>query len=55
MDEVPNCSDMVGNLLGKRKCFAYQSSNPLPQGVVEALDVIRFATVFADNSMSLVR
>lgn len=42
-DEILDGTDMVGELLGKRQGTAYQTSNALPQCVVESLDVIGLA------------
>ena len=42
---------MMSLFLGKRECFAFQSATALAQRVVEALDIIGLATVFADCTM----
>ena len=55
MNEIPNRTNMVGQLFGERQRFAHQTTNPLAQRVVQALDMIRLTTLLADRSMSFGR
>lgn len=55
MNEQPDRPDMVLELLGERQGLPHQSGNPLPQGVVQALDITRQAAVFAHGLMSFAR
>ncbi|PSO65068.1 MAG: hypothetical protein BRC36_04725 [Cyanobacteria bacterium QH_2_48_84] len=41
VNQVPNRAEMITQLFGKRKRRRYQTPDPLPQSVVEALDVVR--------------
>ena len=49
--EVFDGSNVIGQRLGKRQRTAYQTRHPLPQGVVEPLDVIGLARFFVDGSV----
>ena len=50
-NEILNGTDVVVQLFGKRQRTAYQSRYPLPQGVIEAFDVIGLASFFVDRSV----
>jgi len=55
MHKVPNCSDMIAQFLGERQGFPYQTSHPLSQGVVEALNIAGFPRFFSNRTMPLTR
>ena len=55
MNEQPDGPNVVLKLLGERQGLSYQSSNPLPQRVVQPLNVTGQATVFAHRLMSFTR
>jgi len=55
MHKIPNCPNVVTQLLGERQGFPHQAPDPLPQGVVEALNIVGFSSFFAYRSMSLAR
>jgi hypothetical protein len=48
-NEISNCTDMVGQLLGERQGFTHETGNTLPQGIVKALDVIGRPGFFRDG------
>src|SRR5262245_52586986 len=48
-DEVLNGPDMVGQLFGECQRVTYQTGDALPQGVVEALNVIGFPGFLRDG------
>ncbi len=52
MNEVAESTDMIGPFLRERKGFASETSEPLPQGVVEAFDVIGETAVFGNDAMA---
>ena len=54
-DEILDSTDMVGQLFGERQGFADQPGNTLPQGVVEAFNVIGFPGFLCDGSVPLRR
>jgi hypothetical protein len=51
MNEIPNRTDMIGQLFGKSQRFAHQPPNPLPQRVIDALDMIGLTTLLADRAV----
>ncbi len=53
VDELPNRTNMILNLLRERQRLAYQSSNPLPQCVVEPLTVVCLPAILAHRPVSL--
>ena len=52
MDKIPNCPDVVGQLLRKRQAFAYKPGYSLPEGAVETLNMIGLTAVFAHRSVT---
>ncbi len=55
MDEHPDRTDVILDLLGKGQCLPHQPRNPLPQGGVQPFDIARQAAVFANSNMPLDR
>src|SRR5262249_50460173 len=53
--EIPDGTNVVGQFLGERQRFAYETRQTLPQRVVEAFDVIGFPGVLRDSFVSLRR
>ena len=51
MDEQPDGPDVVLELLGERQGLSHQSRHPLPQRVVQTLDVTGQAAIFTDRLM----
>jgi hypothetical protein len=45
-DEISYGTHVVGQFLGERQRFAYETGQTLPQRVVEAFDVIVFRACF---------
>ena len=54
-NEILDGSDMVGQLFGRRQGFARQPGNTLPQGVVEAFNMIGFPGFLRNGSVPLRR
>lgn len=52
VDEVPERANVIGQLFRKRECLSDEATAALAQGIVEALDVIGLATLFANCSMA---
>jgi hypothetical protein len=52
VDEHPDRTDVILELLGKGQRLSHQPRNPLPQGVVQSFDVAGQATIFANRPMS---
>jgi hypothetical protein len=48
VNEVPDSPDVVFKFLGEGQSFSNQARDPLPQGIVETLDVIGQARCFTD-------
>lgn len=55
MDKVPERADVIDYLFRKRERLSDKAATALAQGVVEALDMIGLATLFADGSMTFGR
>ncbi len=55
MHKIPNCPNVVTQLLGEGQGLTHQAPDPLPQGIVEALNIAGFASVLAHRSMSFAR
>ncbi len=55
MDEVPDCANVIFELLGKRRCLANKSRYSLTECSVEPLNSMRLATVLADGSVPFVQ
>lgn len=55
VDKVPERADVIDQLFRKRERLSDEAATALAQGVVEALDMIGMATVFADCSMTFGR
>lgn len=55
MDVIPDCSNMIDHLLGERERLAHQTTTPLPQRVVESLDMVRLSALLADGPMAFGR
>jgi hypothetical protein len=43
MDEIPDRTDMILQLFGNRQGFPYEAADALPQGVVEAFNMVSSA------------
>jgi hypothetical protein len=55
-DAIFDGADVRRQFFGERQCFAHHTGNPpLPQGVVEAFNVIGVARLLRDGSVSLCR
>lgn len=55
MNEEPDSTDVIGQLLGKGQRFPGEMSKPLTQGVVQTFDVAGLASAFGDDPMTLAR
>jgi len=55
MDEIPDRTDMILQLFGKRQGFAHQAADALPQGGVEAFTMVRLSTVLSHRPMAFRR
>jgi len=55
MDEIPNGSHVIFQLLGKGQRFPDQTGHLLSERTVESLNVTGFARFLAHSSMSLAR
>ncbi len=53
VDEVPECTDVIGEPFRERKRLAHQSATVLAQGVVESLDMVGFAAVLAAGNSAI--
>ena len=53
MHKVPNCNNMVTQLLRERQGFTNQSPHTLPQRVVQSLNITGFSRFFAKGPMTL--
>jgi CheY-like chemotaxis protein len=51
VDKVPEGADVIDQLFRERERLSDEAATALAQGVVEALDMIGLATLFADCSM----
>lgn len=49
MNEIPNRTNVIGEFLGKRECFAYKTGATLTQRVIEAFNVGRFTSFLANG------
>lgn len=47
MNEIPNGTDMIGELFRKRERLTHEPGTTLPQGVVEPFNMPGFASFFA--------
>jgi hypothetical protein len=54
-DEKLDGADVIRQVFGERQRLAHQTGNALPQGVVEAFNVIGFACLLRDGSVPLYR
>ena len=54
-DEILDCADVIGQLLGEGKRLPHQARDPLSQCAVESLDVIGDTPLLVDDSMLLLR
>jgi hypothetical protein len=52
MHKIPNSPNVVLQRLGKGQGFSHQSRHPLPQRIVESLDVAGLACFFSHCSMA---
>ena len=52
MDKIANSTDVIGKLFGKRERLAHEPRAPLPQRIVEALDVSSFARFLTNCLMT---
>jgi hypothetical protein len=57
MDKIPNRPNMIVNLFRERERqrFPHQATDPLPEHVVQALDMARLSAFLADGTMPLRR
>jgi len=55
VDKVPESADMILQLFGKAKGFAYQAGAELTKRVVETFNVVGQSSVFADCTMAFRR
>ena len=55
MNELPDCANVLGLLLGEGQCSANQPSNTLPKRVVDPLNMGCLAALLADCPMTLGR
>ena len=52
VDKEPESADVILELFGKRQGFAHKASATLTKSVIEALNVVGEARVFADRTMA---
>ena len=55
VDKEPKRADVILKLFGKGKGFAHQASTELAKGIVETLNMIGQASLFADRAMEIGR
>lgn len=55
LHKVPDRADVIAQFLRERQGFPHQSSNSLPEGVIESFDGAGLARFLADCSMLLAR
>jgi len=55
VDEIPQQANVIAQTPGKSQTAPDKSRDSLTQGVVEALDIARFAALLANNPMPFLR
>ena len=53
MNKLPYGTNRIGKLFRKRKCFAHEPGTALAKGIVESLNMRRFAGFLADRLVTL--
>jgi hypothetical protein len=53
MDKIPNCTNVIVQLLGESQCSPNEPPNTLPKGVVHPFNMGCLTTLFANRSMAL--
>ena len=55
MNKIPDSSDLIIQIFGKREGFPNQAGNPLPKRAIESLDMIGLAAFFSNRMMPAFR